>query len=203
MEYIDKPFYHFDVDDDLAILAILKREAQGRGGGINPMGLVRNLTVDTSTAQNSGAVMTTLHSFTLGVNFLPKNKDYLNVWYGGTYAANANNKVVTATAGGTLYELTGGIQPGASGWSIAVRIVRISAIQILVSDMILANDVFADSASPSNVTTFGDSAFAASRNRLIAVPDLSLNTLTLSVSGQGVANGDITQNLSIIEIVNN
>jgi hypothetical protein len=170
----------------------------------NIVGLVRNIQVNTTQVGNSGGALTPLHTFNLPAGSLRNDGDYLSVWYSGNYAANANSKTLQASAGGTTYELTAGIAPGASGWAVAVKIVRLSSTSILVSDMIGCNDLFGSSATPAVMTTFGDSAFFASRNKSITgLPNLNTNPLTLTVSGQGVANNDVFQNLSIIEIVQN
>ena len=51
MEYIGKPFYHFDAEEDLAILAMLDRQYQTQsGGGETMFNLFLNYTTTTNVA---------------------------------------------------------------------------------------------------------------------------------------------------------
>lgn len=172
-------------------------------GEFSLVGLVRNIEVNITTVGNVGAGLDPLHSFSLPANSLRNNGDYLHIWFGGDYANNANLKRVVASFGGTAWEDTGlrDVVNG-SGWATAVTIVRVSSTSVLVSGGILANSLAITSANV--VTTFGEGFIGAARNRLITdLPNLSLNDTLIEVEGEGTANDDVTQNLSIYELVQN
>jgi len=172
-------------------------------GEFSFVGLVRNIEVNTAVIGNIGAGLDPLHSFSLPANFLRNDGDYLHIYFGGGYAVNANLKRVVASFGGTAWEDTGlrNLVDG-SGWAIAVRVVRLSATSVLVSGGIIANSLAVSSLDVP--TTFGEGFLSAARNRLITgLPDLNLNATTILVSGEGTANDDVIQNLSIIELVQN
>jgi hypothetical protein len=168
------------------------------------MGLVRNIGINITSVGNVGAGLDPLHSFSLPADSLRNDGDYLHVFFGGDYAANANLKRVVASFGGTAWEDTGlrDLVDG-GGWAIAVRIARLSATSVLVSGGIGANSLAVTSLL--NVpNTFGEGFLSAARNRLITLlPNLNLNATTILVSGEGTANDDVVQNLSIIELVQN
>lgn len=172
-------------------------------GEFSLVGLVRNIEVNITTVGNVGAGLDPLHSFSLPANSLRNNGDYMHVWFGGDYAANANLKRVVASFGGIAWEDTGlrDVVNG-SGWATVVTIIRVSATSVLVSGGILANSVAITPALA--VTTFGEGFIGAARNRLIAgLPNLNLNSTLIEVEGEGTANDDVTQNLSIYELVQN
>lgn len=157
---------------------------------------------DTATAGNTGVGLDTLHTFSLPANSLQTDGDYLNVWYGGTFTANDNDKRINAAFGGTGYEAGGALDfDGAIGWTINARIIRLSSTSVRVSHIYVVNQIFADSANAVN--TFTASGFVVSRNTdITGLADLNSNATTMAVSAgsaAGAAN-DVKQNLSIIEL---
>lgn len=167
------------------------------------MGLVRNLEVNTTVVGNVGAGLDTLHSFPLPANSLRNDDDYLSVWYGGDFAANDTDKLISASFGGTSYIPNGAVDLDRSiGWAIQVRIVRLSSTSVRVSYVLAFNEISADSANVVN--TFGSGGyFQAFSVDITGLPNLNTNATTMLVSGQGAADDDVIQNLSIIELVQN
>jgi hypothetical protein len=172
-------------------------------GEFSFVGLVRNIEVNTAVVGNQGAGLDPLHSFSLPANSLRSDGDYLHVWYGGDYATNANLKRVVTSFGGTIWEDTGLRDLVVSvGWAIAARIVRLSSTSVLLSHFFGANAMGVDSANVN--IPFGSGGVFTVRNGIIAgLPNLNLNPITMLVSGEGTADNDVIQNLSIIELVQN
>lgn len=164
----------------------------------------RNIKRDVSVVGNVGAGLDVLHTFSLDTpNRLSTNGDYLDVWYAGFYAANDTNKRVNAFFGGTAYENIGvtlDFDGGAdTGWVIAARIIRLSSTSVLCSSIWASQTWFGDSANAGNGGGIGGGT--AVRNKSITgLSDLGANATTMEVKGEGAANDDVVQNLSIIEL---
>lgn len=163
----------------------------------------RNIKRDTSTVGNVGIGLSTLHTFSLDTpNRLTANNDYLNVWYGGTFAATTNTKQVQAKFGGIVYENMGLFDLRAAvGWALHAKIIRLSSTSVLVSHILSCNDVTADSANVVN--TFAAGGFFVARNTIITgLSDLGANATTMAVQGgtSAAVNNDVVQNLSLIEL---
>jgi len=164
---------------------------------------VRNIKTDTSTVGNVGAGLDVLHTFSLNTpNRLTTNGDYLRVRYSGNFAANDTDKRVNAFFGGTVYEGSSVLDiDGAVGWRIDATITRISSTSVRVDSALTVNTFRADSAGPPNISTDGLSYFNICRNLdITGLPDLGANATTMEVKGEGAANNDVFQNLSIIEL---
>lgn len=181
------------------ILGLHKRPS----GEFSFVGLVRNIEVNIGQVGNVGAGLDPLHSFSLPANSLRSNGDYLLVWYGGDFATNANLKRIVASFGGTVWEDTGLRDLVVNtGWTIVARIARLSSTSVRVSNDIVANSLAVSSVNVP--TTFGEGFLSVGRNRdITGLPDLSANATTMLVSGEGTADNDVIQNLSIIELVQN
>lgn len=158
------------------------------------------LQVDTSTVGNVGTGQDNLHSYTVAANSLTSNGDYIEGDASGNFTANDNNKGIELRVGGTAF-FNMGTQDidGAVGWSISYRVVRTSSTAILVSADLTINIVGVSGADA--VTSFTNGYFSQSSNGTAAVSDLAANTLTILVQGEGTSNNDITQNLTIIKLV--
>lgn len=161
---------------------------------------VRCIHRDTSTVGNVGAGLDVLHTFSLPADSLQADGDYLEVTYGGTFAANDTDKRVNAFFGGTAYE--GGALvdiDGALGWRVSAVIIRLSSTSVRVNSVLSVNALFADSANAVN--TFAASGLVFTRsNDITGLSNLNSSATTMEAKGEGAANNDVAQNLSIIEL---
>lgn len=158
---------------------------------------------DTSTVNSSGTGPDVLHTFSLPADSLSTDGDYLTVWYGGNFAANATTKSVQAQFGGTSYEAAGATDIQlAVGWVMAVRIIRLSATSVRVSHALFENALGVSAAGAA--TSYGTGANMFSRsNDITGLANLNSNATVMrcrSVVGAGAAAADVLQNLSIIEL---
>jgi hypothetical protein len=158
----------------------------------------RNLTVDISVVGNVGAGLDALHTFSLPANSLAANGDFVKAIYSGTFATNDNDKLILITFAGQTVATIGStpFDQDSGQWKYEITFVRLTATSVLCSTMFTWNFVSHDGAG-----TNGGNGIAAANNITIAVPDLSANASTMLVSATGVANNDIVQNLSIIDLV--
>lgn len=172
-------------------------------GEFSFVGLVRSIEVNTSEEKNSGAGLDPLHNYSLPANSLRSDGDYLHGIAGGNFAANANNKRIRFSVGGTGVIDTGSINmPAAIGWRLNYTIVRLSATSVLVNADLVSNTLSVNAAAVVN--TNGNAFHAeASTISSLAVSDLASNTLQILVEAEGTASDDIIQNLTIIELVQN
>jgi hypothetical protein len=155
--------------------------------------------VNTTTVGTVGGGLDTLQSYTLPAGSLASNGDYLDIFYGGGFAANSNAKTLSLTFGGANIINTGALDLRGEGWSITVRVVRLSSTSILTIATIHAGFVATSSANVANGGTLGGVVYAD--NDVVAVSDLGSNTLSLIVQGLGTADNDVVQSVSIIALV--
>jgi hypothetical protein len=168
------------------------------GGADNLVGLVRNLTVNTTTVSTVGAALTDLHSFSLPANSLRNNGDYLHLRQKGDFAANNNLKRIVTSADGQVAFDTGLVSIGFNEWVYDYYYVRVSATSLRAAMMLTEGFITRDLAG-----VVGGNADILATGGLLAVSNLNNNSIVLLVRGQGTANGDVSQSLSIIEIVQN
>jgi hypothetical protein len=137
--------------------------------------------VQTGAAQNSGAGETDLMSFTLPANHLSVNNKAIRVRAFGTTAANATAKTLKLYFGSavvTLNPVTAA--PNGIAWEAEAVIIRtgVDAQRMLVQAKTgVTNEVLSNTAP-----TQDDGA-----------------NIIIKVTGQGGANGDITQNALLVE----
>ncbi len=158
----------------------------------------RNLTVDISVVGNVGAGLDPLHTFSLPANSLAANGDFVKAIYSGTFATNDNDKLILITFAGQTVATIGStaFDQDSGQWRYDITFVRLTSTSVLCSTMFTWNFVSHDGAGAS-----GGNGIAAANNITIAVADLAANASTMLVSCTGVANNDIVQNLSIIDLV--
>lgn len=157
---------------------------------------------NTSSVGNVGAGLDVLHTFSLPAGSLANDGDYLHVVYGGSFAANDTDKRVNAFFGGSPFE---GISvfdiDGAVGWRIQVTIIRLSSTSVRVNHTLSINLLAGDSGSPPVMSTSLASGLYVCRSTdITGLSDLNSNVMTMEVKGEGAANNDVFQNLSIIEL---
>ncbi len=164
-----------------------------------PICIHRNTTV----VGNFGAGLDSLHSFSLPAGSLAVNLDYLTAHYAGFFAANDNNKRVNGSFGGVAYEALGAaidLDGGAdTGWTMTVKITRLSSTSVSVSSVFSTQIIGADSAAAVNSGGIG--GIVITRNKTITgLSDLGANAMTMLVQGEGTSDNDVVQNQSIIEL---
>jgi len=174
---------------------------RGKGTGrVSILGTPWAIQVDTSTVGNVGGGLDTLHTYSLPAGSLATNGDYLKVVYGGLYAANDNNKRLVISFGGQGVEDSGliDIDSGTNiGWTVHIRYTRLSATTVLATATICSGFLQFDSGG-ANAGTGGR---YLSRSFVLTVTDLAANAQTLLVQAEATADNDVTQNLSIVELV--
>ena len=163
------------------------------------IGIPRNINLDVSVVGNVGGGVDTLHTFTVPINTLANDNDYLSFFYSGPLALNDNDKSLGLTFGGTNFVNTGALDVDGGAWEIHGRVIRISNVLIRAICVIHMGFVAISSVNAANGGTVGGVYFTQTAE--IAVADLNTNTLVLSVICTGVANDDIRQNLSEINLV--
>jgi len=163
----------------------------------------RNIHRNFAVTNSAGVGPDVLHTFTLPANSLETNGDYLTVWYGGNFAANARTKAVNAQFDGQTYEGAGvtDIQLNV-GWVMAVRIARLSSTSVRVSHFLLENAMGISAAAVAGSFGTGSNMFSRSTD-LAGVANLNSNAVVMrvrSVVAAGAAAADVVQNMSIIEL---
>lgn len=160
---------------------------------------VRCIHRNTSVVGNVGTGLDLLHSFSLPAGSLATNGDYIEGEASGKFTANNNDKRIhflvngVTVIGPPLLDID-----GAQGWVIRYKIVRVSSTLVRVPVIIGINVLSVTSADVA--TTLGNSFFFQAGSTDVTVSDLAANALSIDVKGEGVANDDVTQNLSIIKL---
>jgi len=175
----------------------------GKGTGrVVIKGYPYTLQVDTSVVGNVGGGQDNLQSYTVPINSLAANGDYIEGVASGNFAANNNDKNVQFSVGGTAI-ITMGVADldSAIGWNMPYRIVRLSTTSVLVSAEIICNALGVDSTA-AVISTFNAGSYQESRNVTVTgLANLTSNTLLLQFTGQGTSNDDVIQNLNIVKLV--
>ena len=154
---------------------------------------------DTSTVGNVGAGLDVLHTFSLPAGSLATDGDYLTFWYAGSFASNDTDKRVNGFFGGTVYENTGTQDIDGGNWVLHGRIIRLSSTSVRVSHQMQYFAYSSDSAGTA--TAFGTGFFIVTRvGDITGLSNLNSNAMTMEVKGEGAANDDVQQKLSIIEL---
>lgn len=159
-------------------------------------GYPRSIEVSTTTVGNVGTGLDNLHSFSLLAGSLANNGDYLRIRYGGAFATNDNDKRIRISFDGQTAHDPGLFDQDSGTWVYDIVYTRVSATTVRASALILWNFINRDGAG----TVAGNGLFSAPAV-LLTVADLNVNPVTLLVQAEGTSNDDITQNLSIVELV--
>lgn len=162
-------------------------------------GYPKTIEVNTSTVGNAGTGLDDLHSFSLPAGSLAANGDYLEIEYGGNFASNNNDKRVVFSVGGSIHEDTGLFDVDALGWAIRARIIRLSATSVLVHSVFEAGILVIQSDATVANTAIGGRMNQRGGNKTVA--NLGSNAITLLVQAEGTADNDVTQYLTVIELV--
>lgn len=169
----------------------------GQAVGLPPgeqMSILRTLSRNITVVGNLGAGLDTLHSISIPANSLKTNGDYLRARLSGEFATNDNNKRVRVTFGGQAVLDTTQVDFDSGDWSYEIVLTRLTSTTVRVSVISASGAINFLSAVVS-----GSGAIGAG-NSVITVADLAANALTLLVEAEAVADNDVTQNLSIVEL---
>jgi hypothetical protein len=155
--------------------------------------------VITSTVGNVGGGLKNLHSFSLPAGSLAANSDYLDLFFAGSFASNDNDKQVNITMDGqNIMDIGGVIDIDNLFWTARLRVVRLSATTVRAySDntwsQIRVNGGVLDG--------FANGAIVFVNRQAPTVSNLNSNAVTIQVRGEGTANNDVVQDLSIVQLV--
>lgn len=165
--------------------------------------VVRTINRNFTPTGNVGAGLDVLHSFTLDTpNRLLTNGDLVTGNFGGILATNDNNKrLVIQFGGATVFDSALQDFDGAADrnqWSLQTTIARVSATTVNAVTQVQIGQFFADGAGTFVSTNGMD---RGSIVVALAVPDMTANPTVFQILAEGVANDDIVQHTSIIELV--
>lgn len=160
-------------------------------------GYPRTIEVNTTTVGNVGGGTDPLHSFSLPAGSLATNGDYLKVRYGGVFAANNNNKTISVSFGGAgvasvTFDVNG------AGWVFDVTYTRTSATTVRAIYSAVWGSVNRNSAGTSGGNGV---VFSVNPAADLTVSDLILNNTAMAVTCSGTSDNDISQTLSIVELI--
>lgn len=176
-----------------------KIQAKGTGRLFLP-GYPFTIEINTTLVNAAGGGIQNLHSYTVPANTLQANGDYLEVWHSGTFAADADSKGLGMNIAGTNTINTGTIDIGnAAGWSMHTRVIRLTSTSIRTLTTITAGFASVTEANTANGGTVGGVIYSESDD--LAVSDLASNTFNIIAQSVSTNANDVTQNLSIIQVV--
>jgi hypothetical protein len=177
----------------------LRLGAKGTGRVIIP-GYAFALEVNTTQTGNVGGGLDTLHSYTLPINSLASNGDYLKVRYAGTFATNDNDKRVNVTFGGQNVQADAVVDQDSGSWVIDIEYTRLTSTTVLAS---YTQDLGSILIASGGAVDAGRTAFFKPVTTVVTVADLAANTTAMVVLGEsaGSATDDVVQRLSRIELV--
>lgn len=161
------------------------------------VGMPKTMTVDSSVVGNVGGGLDTLHTYTLPANTLSTNGDWIRAVYGGNFAGNDTDKRVNASFGGQVYEGGGVVDIDGGNWRLEAEFVRLTSTTVRITSIITYGGVSINSANA--VGAFGIGYQSIARITDVTVANLNSNTMVMAVQGEGAANNDVVQNLSIVQ----
>lgn len=169
--------------------------------------VIQNLFLDADNKGNVGTGVDDLQSFTLPLNSLAADGDFLDVDYGGFYAANNDDKRTLALFDGTTYEDGNGApqdQDGGSnnGWRFLNRITRKDSTHVIIQSFLAAEFIFMDSAAV--LAAPGAAGYMQFNRNVVnlAVANLNNNNIVMKVQAESATatNNNIVQNISCIKL---
>lgn len=168
-------------------------------GRVVILGYPYTLNVSTSVLGNVGAGLDNLHSYSVPAGSLASNGDYLEVSFGGSFATNdADKRVVVSFGGQTAFD--SGLRDLDTGtWRITLTIVRVSSTTARISGSSALGLIV--QGVDGALDTGNSRYYFASFNALVTVSDMGANALTLLVQGEATNNDDVTQNTSVVKLV--
>jgi hypothetical protein len=172
--------------------------AKGTGRIIIP-GYPFVLDVNATPQGNVTTGLDPISSFTIVADTLANNLDVFDFAYGGTIAANDNDKRFQLTIDGQIIFDTGLLDLDGVGsnnqWSIIGDIVRISATSVVVTTMVNVGQIIVNGAS-----TVSGNGISLARNVTLTVSNLDTLPVILLLSAEGTATDDIIKTKSVMKI---
>jgi hypothetical protein len=149
-----------------------------------------------TAVNNSGTGETDLHSFTLPANFFGADGDMVSIKFGGSVAANANQKRIRLYVAGTVIYDSGSTS-GLNNvkWNFEFEVSRIDSDSVRIVGRFFAGDYFVGPAA----NTTGGTGFITCLNADVNSLTFS-STQIVKVTGQSaVGSNDVTQNYSTLK----
>jgi hypothetical protein len=155
---------------------------------------------------NVGGGQDLLYNFLIPFDSLKTDGDYIEIHSGGIVANNDNNKQMLLQVNGDPVTGVGGTSitgfgpddfDGAAGrenWSVFTRIMRATATSVHTLSSLGVGQFFADGAGTFSVTN----GLMKPESRILTVPNLNLNNLTLQILGLGTADNDIVHRQTVV-----
>lgn len=146
---------------------------------------------------NIGAGTDDLHSFTLPALSMKTNGDKIHFKYAGGFATNDNDKRIQILFGGVIFEDFGAFDFDAGLWVVEGDYIRIDATNVRANSIGLYGEPLV--IDEAVIAGTPDIIYLA-RNTILTVPSLDTNATILKVTGTAVANNDITQDTSWLDL---
>ena len=160
-------------DSDTGTLAL------HRAADTAPVAISGRLLVDTAAVGNVGGGEDDLISESLPAGTLSVDGDAIRIVAAGTFAANANNKTVKLYFGGTVLVSSGAVAVNNGNWRIEALVIRTGAATQKASASLACSDP----------------ATLAARSGYAAPTETLSGAVTIKVTGEGTADGDVTAEL--------
>ena len=152
-----------------------------RNTGFGLRGVQTAITNRIDTVGNVGAGEDDLYSLSTPSSTLQANGDCLDIFYMGTFAANANNKRVRAYWGAQVLFDTTALAFNAGTWTLRIKVFRVTTTTLrAIAEW-----------SSSNATLATQQTYTAFAGNV-------LTTNILKITGEATANNDITANVSTV-----
>jgi len=151
-----------------------------------------------SSAQvgNVGGGLDTLRTVSVPAGSLLANDDWAHCRFSGNMATNDADKRFFVSVDGTTFLDTGLIDLDAFGWSIDVKMIRVSSTSIRVNISLRAGQIYSTSAGGIS----GSGAANQATSGTETVSDLSTNAYNVLVAAEATSNDDVTITESILVV---
>jgi hypothetical protein len=188
----------FSLDNNILTLTIGANTIVFRNNG-QIVGYPRNIRSNSTQVGNVGAGVDVLDTLSIPANSLLANNDYVDYWYSGGFANNANTKRILLTIDGqnifdsTLFTFNG--VPNNNRWSLNGKILRSSATQVIASANVMLGSVVITGAG-----AVSGNAQLQGENKILTVANLNSNAVALTLSAEATTNDDVTKNSAIMSL---
>lgn len=174
-------------------------------GGVLPndgyiVGVAKHIHQDNVQALGGAGSLVTMQTYTLPAPSLKNDNDFLDVLYGGEFAANNNSKNITIRAGGVVVHSFGLFPINGTDWAYKIRYVRTSSTNLRAIALALPVSIALNAATAALT---GSGVVFALFNPTITVADLNNNSCVFDVQGQGTNTTDVAHRHTSIELTRN